>query len=440
MILATHRRFRLTEFFVLYALQGLIAGYSMTALLNAFAASGVSVGELGKFGAIIGIPWVLQFFWGPVVDLLPNFAMGRRRFWVVVSLIASNLVLFGLFFVQPRAENLYLIAGIFFCHSVFASLLDVAADGLIVDQVPSSEAGLVSAMTRGGFVSGTCLSGALFSWTLTHWGHQATIASLLAASLLASVIPFLGRESTSDSWLSLKLHAGEEFERRQKRKKSPRLFARVLWLRMRQWNAGLLLLISFLLNFGFGAFALHYNADVVQNRGWTDLELSRLQSIAGFVTGTVGSFAIGWLCDKLDFRRILGGLMFLSALMFAAYATVSTPSHAMMWWMVVFLILAPGLFFVAIVPAVMAMSRGVLAATIFTLFMTCMNLGSIVGGTYAEAIFKALDIREVSMIGALSLVLLTGLTSLLAHRTYGARQAPDSHESQPQLVTELKRA
>ena len=197
MILATHRRFRLTEFFVLYALQGLIAGYSLTALLNAFAANGVSVGELGKFGAIIGIPWVLQFFWGPVVDLLPNFAMGRRRFWVVVSLIASNLVLLGLFFVQPKAENIYLIAGIFFCHSVFASLLDVAADGLIVDQVPSNEAGLVSAMTRGGFVSGTCLSGALFSWTLTHWGHQATVASLLAGSLMANRRATPGSRSSS---------------------------------------------------------------------------------------------------------------------------------------------------------------------------------------------------------------------------------------------------
>jgi hypothetical protein len=63
------RRARYGVFFATYLYQGLIAGFSLTALANHLAAKGVSAAEIGFNFALAGLPWTFQpILWGPLID------------------------------------------------------------------------------------------------------------------------------------------------------------------------------------------------------------------------------------------------------------------------------------------------------------------------------------------------------------------------------------
>ena len=54
------RRTRYGVFFATYLYQGLIAGFSLTALANHLAVQGRSAAEIGVDFALAGLPWTLQ--------------------------------------------------------------------------------------------------------------------------------------------------------------------------------------------------------------------------------------------------------------------------------------------------------------------------------------------------------------------------------------------
>jgi PAT family beta-lactamase induction signal transducer AmpG len=52
-------------FFATYFYQGLVAGFSLTALANHLTGRGVPVSEVGLHFALAGLPWTLQpILWG----------------------------------------------------------------------------------------------------------------------------------------------------------------------------------------------------------------------------------------------------------------------------------------------------------------------------------------------------------------------------------------
>ncbi len=159
------RRVRYGVFFATYLYQGLIAGFSLTALANHLAAQGVSSAEVGVHFALAGLPWTLQpLLWGPWVDRAGDTRMGRRRPFAVAALVGCLASLALLLVVERNAIGA--LGLVFLVHSVFASLLDTACDRMIMDHVPAHELGRVSACTRAGFVAGTSLSAGLFGWML----------------------------------------------------------------------------------------------------------------------------------------------------------------------------------------------------------------------------------------------------------------------------------
>jgi hypothetical protein len=112
------------------------------------------------------------------VDRFTDFRMGRRRFWIAVAIVGAHGALATLLLVDDPLATVGLVSAVFLAHSVFASLLDTALDGTIIDQVPPAELGRTSACTRGGFVTGAALSAALCSWSLGAYGFGPTVAAL----------------------------------------------------------------------------------------------------------------------------------------------------------------------------------------------------------------------------------------------------------------------
>ncbi len=59
-------RLRSFTFFYLYVMQGIPSGFALTAIANYLTGKGVAPNVVGSFVAIVGIPWILQFVWGPL--------------------------------------------------------------------------------------------------------------------------------------------------------------------------------------------------------------------------------------------------------------------------------------------------------------------------------------------------------------------------------------
>jgi predicted MFS family arabinose efflux permease len=385
-------RTRYGVFFATYLYQGLVAGFSLTALANHLAARGVPAAEVGLHFALAGLPWILQpFLWGPLVDRAGDFQMGRRRPFAVAAIVGCHGALTLLLLVDPG--HVAWLGLIFLAHSLFASLLDTACDRMIMDHVPEIELGRASACTRAGFVTGTSFGAALFAWLLGVVGWPSAIGCLLSSGLLATLPMLLVREASSDALLA--------FGRRgpPPRRLPFRRFLSRLAVALRRPAALRLLVLCFGLDAALGLFELPYAVDLLQNQGWDPADLSRLQGGLTLASGTAGAVAIGLWSDRAGPVRPLRVLLVASALAFAGAALLirlGEPSAAGPAILALTNML-PGLLIVALMPALLQASRGRAgAATQFEIYMAAMNLGSVAGTAVAGWLAPHLSLDMVA--------------------------------------------
>lgn len=422
--LAENRQLKFTNFFLLYFLQGWTAGFTGTALLNHMASTGTTVGTLGRFSFIIGIPWIIQALWSPLIDRFPGLAMGKRRAWLVLAAVPANFILMSLFFV-PFSP--FILASVFLAHSFCCSIMDTAVDGMMVDLVKQEESGFASAITNGGSVIGSCLSALVFSYLLTTVSFQANVALLVSVSVLVTLFSISIRERKEDRFLSIGTSNSAPI------KKIPTsTFLLLLGGRMRNPKAIGVLILSFGVFFLFSCVSLTYNAKLLSSGAWTSVELSRYQSLLGLVSATLGALTIGKLCDRIGDQLVFAAGLLIAGIFFGAM-TIAPNASALSY--LTFLTIAPGLLFVALVPRVMLVSRGAVAATSFTLCMTMMNFGSLAGGALSDSIFSILDQATVFSIES-SLFLIGSLAvatpvvrGVFSARLYAKASAPNPQPS-----------
>ncbi|WP_246696906.1 MFS transporter [Methylobacterium planeticum] len=393
------RRARYGVFFATYFYQGLVAGFSLTALANHLAGQGVPASEVGLHFALAGLPWTLQpILWGPLVDRAGGARMGRRRVWVALAFLGSQIALTGLLLV-PGAEALGPIGIVFLLHSLFASLLDTACDRLIMDHVPEGELGRMSACTRAGFIAGTSLSAALFAWTLSVWGFGASVRGLIGVSLLATLPVLLIREAPGDALVSLRRRTSAH-----SRVWPFRRFLKRLGLGLRRPSALRLLALCFGIDASLGLFELRFGVDLVQAQGWDPAGLSRLQAALALASGTVGALVVGFWSDRAGPLASLWSLLAVGSACFAVAAGLIAgglvgPAGPLVLGLTTVL---PGLVIVALVPALMRASRGRAgAATQFEVFMAAMNLGSVAGGAASGPLAPVLPLAFAAGLVAL---------------------------------------
>ncbi len=390
------RPVRYGVFFATYLYQGLIAGFSLTALANHLAAQGVSSTEVGTHFALAGLPWTLQpLLWGPWVDRAGDTRMGRRRPFAVAALVGCHATLALL--LVPGGHAVGALGLVFLVHSLFASLLDTACDRMIMDHVPARELGRVSACTRAGFTAGTSLSAALFGWSLANWGFSASAHWLFAAAIVASLPMLLVREAPSDPIWS--------FDRRgpPPRRVPFRRFLRRTVVALRRPRALRLLALCFGVDAALGLFELPFAIDLLQRQGWEAAGLSRLQAVLTLVSGTAGAVAVGVWSDRAGAASPLRALLLGSAVTFVlagiliAAGLVGAAAPAILALTSVL----PGLLIVALMPALLAASRGRPgAATQFEVYMASMNLGSVSGTAVAGWLAPALPLQAVAALVA----------------------------------------
>lgn len=101
---------RYFTFFYLYIMQGIPSGFAFTAIANYLVGQNVSPQVVGSFIAIVGIPWIIQFVWGPVIDRYQYSIIGHRKHWVVLTQLVAVIASLSLLLVNDPVHQLSLMS------------------------------------------------------------------------------------------------------------------------------------------------------------------------------------------------------------------------------------------------------------------------------------------------------------------------------------------
>ena len=388
--------------------------------MNHFISKGFSVGAIGSFGAVVALPWSLQFLWGPVVDGFRSSKMGERRFWQMIA-FAGCLTCFFLAatFVADPVAQVSLVMGILFCHSLFAALLDVTTDALMIDTAPEDEKGRSASAGRVGFTIGSSLGALIFAPILNHYGFATSVQVLAAIWIVLGLLPLLTREKPTDKLFSFGLRPAPKGACREPR--SVAEFAKEFWAALATPTGLKLCALFFFVDFGLGAFGVGFGVDLIQKYGWNAESLTRLQGMMSLLGGTVIALAIGWFSDRIGHFRALRLFLGTSAALYFAFAILFARGWDMSLspLMMVLQSTVPTFLFVAATPAIMSLDKSPLAATRFTLIMASMNFGDVAGGAAAGFVRQHFSSPMITL--ALGAVFLLGALSL--HRPKRRRAA-----------------
>ena len=307
---------RLSLVATLYFYQGVVAGFALTALPNHAASLGAGPAELGAYAAAIGLPWILQPLWGPVVDRFGSMRMGRRRFWILTAMAGSFIALACLLWMDDTSQGaLPAIAAVFTAHSLCAALMDTATDAMIIDHTPVDQMGTATACTRAGLVSGIAVGAIVFAWVLPLTSLPQAAWMLLGLSALAAIMPLLVREMPLDAWLSLRGGRGAT---------APGFGALIAELGRETTRPAQLALLLFCVmqDFAGAVFRLPLGVHLIQYQGWSATALSTAQGMIGLAAGTLGAWLVGRWTDRDGPARTLAWLLAASAVAHAAAAAL----------------------------------------------------------------------------------------------------------------------
>lgn len=412
-------------------MQGIPAGFSLTALANYLTAEGVKPSVVGSFAAIVGLPWAFQFVWGPLIDRYQGSPMGRRKPWVVGAQFLAFLASLSLLFVHNPVTQITTLAWLFFAHSIFAAVQDASVDAMAITVIAEDERGRVNAFMRAGFLIGTGVGAAIFSQLLRKYGFFNAALSQSLCLLTLTVITFFIREQPGDQLLpSFTRSSATAKPNSVKRATLPE--HNFKWL-FTELFKGLFATRSLLL---FGAivaayvsislFSRAYSYQLIRVLGWADTSVSVLTGTYGMLVATGAALMGGYIADRISPRRLLVVVLTVVAvylICFNSLATYWTQRPVAQTGLVTLYFMDPCIS-VAAMPVLMAICRKGVEGSQFTTYMAFVNLSDILG-SYVSG--HALDYISAPTIGLLAggLATVAAITIFLTVRHYRPRDATD---------------
>lgn len=198
----------------LYFTQGTILGYF--ASLNALylQSRGLTLTDIGIFGAIALIPFVIKIFLGMLSDKVNLFGKGHRIPYIYIGLAVQFLLLIFVPFVNPKQYYWGFVAMAFFLQLGMA-LYDTCTDGLALDTAPEEEHGRIQAWMVGGRAVGTIVAASAVGILADKVSWQAVFWSLAALTLLPALFLIGVREPEKDHEARFDWSAFKAFKRWQ---------------------------------------------------------------------------------------------------------------------------------------------------------------------------------------------------------------------------------
>lgn len=374
-------RLRYFTFFYLYVMQGIPAGFGLTAVYNYLIGAGLSARTVGTFAAVVGLPWTFQFVWGPLIDKYQYSVIGHRKQWVVLTQVVAAVASLSLLLVHDPVAQVGLMGWVFFGHSVFASIQDASVDAIAISVVPVAERGRVNAFMRGGMLLGSVAGAAGLSYLLHHGGFRGAALAQTAALLLFTALTFVIKLDRTDRLLPRFGRAARTPTERvlaHPEEENPPL----AWLFAELWRsmverhslrAFLIIFVGYLAAYLFGnAFNFH----LIHSLHWSDVRVTELQSGWGSVVSVAVLLGGGVLVDRIGPGRLQRGVLLGLGVFLLLFCGLSGLwVHRPVAFVGLMLVsLADPLLSVAAMPLLMAFCRPRIEGSQFTTYMALVNL------------------------------------------------------------------
>lgn len=373
-------RFRYFTFFYLYIMQGIPSGFALTAVSNYLLGRNVQTQQIGTFIAIVGLPWTVQFLWGPFIDRFQYSLIGHRKHWVVLSQLVAVIASAVLIIVKDPVQQLSLLSLLFFCHSIFASIQDASVDAMAISIVPAEQRGRLNGFMRGGFLIGVAFGSAGLSYVLHQYGFRSAAILQTTILLCFTVLFFITRLHKSDPLIAFNNYAVTRQLAKAYQPNFPLIFKNIFSGITSQKSLKYFGVIAGVY-FCSSVFIRSYTYYLIHNLKWDDKTVSILQgswgSVLTFVAIILGGVASDKLGAKLVQVKVMWGvaiflLVLNSSFHFWHYELYS--GTGLVLWN-----LADPLLSVAVFPILMGLCADKVEGSQFTAYMAMINLCDVAG-------------------------------------------------------------
>jgi MFS transporter, PAT family, beta-lactamase induction signal transducer AmpG len=370
-------RSKLKNYFMfgaLYFTQGTILAYFLSINALYFIENGLTGADLGIFGTIAMIPFVIKIFYGILSDRFPLFNMGHRKPYILIGLLIQILCLLAIPTINISTHFWQFVLAAFLLQMGMA-LYDTCTDGLALDTIEKSEEGTIQAIMVGGRALGLVLTGPLVGLLAEYAGWDWVFWALAISTLLP--LPFvIGiRESART--------VEKEFN----------------WGAFKALKDQYVIAIALI---GFVFFTVYAGVNAVVNLSLEVRFPAQFnKAVAGLISSVLGIGIIlggvfgGRVMDKLGKKKAIWTALLSSLIANIALALIPNPGWA---WVVVFIL---GLSFGVQQTIIFALSMNAtdsrIAASMYSILMAITNvaqgLGMFLTGTLSDFLsFRALFI------------------------------------------------
>ena len=166
---------RYSMFGSLYFSQGTVFAYFTSLNALYFLSKGLTMGDVGIFGAIALIPFVIKIFLGMLSDRVNLLGMGHRKPYILIGLLIQVICLGLAPFIDP-ATSYWGFVAVAFILQLGMALYDTCTDGLALDTTPEEEQGTIQGFMVGGRAAGVVITASVVgwlaqevSWTAVFW-------------------------------------------------------------------------------------------------------------------------------------------------------------------------------------------------------------------------------------------------------------------------------
>jgi MFS transporter, PAT family, beta-lactamase induction signal transducer AmpG len=365
--MSENKVFRYLTFGSLYFTQGTILGFF--AALNALYLldNGLGMADVGIFGFIALLPFVLKIGLGILSDRVNLLGFGHRKPYIFIGLAVQFLCLIGAPFINP-GRYFWGYVALAFTMQLGMALYDTCTDGLALDTTPVEEQGTIQGFMVGGRAVGTIVAASAVGFLAENTSWMAVFWVLAGLTLLPFPLILFLKEAHRDIERRFDWAAFKAFNRST-------------------FLAGGLGLVMFMIILGANQLVNPYL------EAQFDISLSQ----AGVITsiwgaGVVGgSFVGGWLMRKYTPRAALSiGVVLLSAALMAL-AFLVTPEYGLPLaiGLVVFFGVAYGAYQTKYFAVAMRFVDPRIAASMYAILMAFTNIGQGIGmylsGALAES-------------------------------------------------------
>ncbi len=401
---------RYFTFFYLYVMQGIPAGFGMTAVVNYLLGKNLNSTTVAAFSAVVGLPWALQFVWGPLIDKYQESIIGQRKQWVVLTQLVAALASLALLLIDDPVAQLPLLKLAFVVHSVFASIQDASVDAIAIAVVPEVERGRVNAFMRGGFLLGISAGAAGLSWLLHRYGFFEAALAQSGTLLFFTALTFFIRLDRTDQLLP-RFGASREPRRHNDNPPLKWLFQELFRAITEPRTLRLFAIIA-VAYLCLGMFGWAYSYHLIKVLHWPDGDVSILQGGWGTLATLTLVVAGGTLADRIGAERLQRRVLFGLGSFLLLFCGLS------LWWhnpavatvgLLVWNLADPSLS-VAALPLLMALCQPRIEGSQFTTYMALVNLCGVSGAYLTGWLLESIT---VPVLGLLCSVVVLWLVWLL---------------------------